>query len=64
MLHLHRVAEIRENKMDSKNLSTVFGPNLVHSVTHARRLESIMGEMDENNIMIEQLITNAKEIFN
>ena len=63
MLHLNRVSLHPSNKMDAKNLATVFSPNLVHSVTEARRPESIISEMELNNVIVEHLIRHANEIF-
>ena len=63
MLHLSRVSKCSKNKMDAKNLATVFSPNLVHSVTTARRPESIIGEMESNNVILEYLILYADKIF-
>ena len=56
--------ESKENKMDARNMATVFSPNLVHSEeTGARRPESIMYEMEWNNLLVEKLITNVNNIF-
>ena len=63
MLHLQRVSSHTKNKMDAKNLATVFSPNLVHSTTVARRPESLISEMELNNVVIEHLIVHAKKIF-
>ena len=64
MSHLKRVADQKDNKMDAKNLATVFSPNLVHaSITEARRPESIISEMELNNVIIELLISNVDAVF-
>ena len=53
-----------ENKMDARNLATVFSPNLVHSETSlTKRPESIMYEMEWNNMLVEKLIINVDLIF-
>ena len=62
-LHLSRVAAVGSNRMDAKNLATVFSPNLVHSVTTARRPESIISEMELNNVIVEHLIVHAEKVF-
>ena len=50
--------------MDARNLATVFSPNLVHSEeTGARRPESIMYEMEWNNMLVEKLIVNVDILF-
>ena len=54
----------QENKMDARNMATVFSPNLVHSEeTGARRPESIMYEMEWNNMLVEQLVANVNIVF-
>ena len=54
----------KDNKMDAFNLATVFSPNLVHcDETRTRRPESIMFQMEWNNILIEKLIIHVDEIF-
>ena len=50
--------------MDARNMATVFSPNLVHSEeTGARRPESIMYEMEWNNMLVEQLVANVNIVF-
>ncbi len=49
--------------MSSDNLAIVFSPNLVHSVTQARRPESLISEMELNNVIIQHLINNAHQVF-
>lgn len=61
--HLKRVSEEPANKMDARNLATVFSPNLVHSATKARRPESMITEMEYNNVIVEKLITYVYDIF-
>jgi hypothetical protein len=66
MLHLARVvARASNNKMDARNLATVFSPNLVHDFCggKARRPESIMTEMEKSNAIVERLLVHAKEVF-
>lgn len=63
MKHLRRVANDPDNKMDTKNLATVFMPNLVHSATTSRRPESILTELELNNIVVEKLIENTDLVF-
>ena len=54
----------KANKMDDRNMATVFSPNLVYSEEiGATRPESIMYEMEWNNLLVEKLITNANSIF-
>ena len=57
--HLNKVAREPANMMTTFNLATVFGPNLLHCVTTARRPESVMTEMEHNNYAIKALIDNA-----
>eukprot|EP00094_Tigriopus_californicus_P002145 TCALIF_02068-PA protein Name:"Similar to RACGAP1 Rac GTPase-activating protein 1 (Homo sapiens)" AED:0.06 eAED:0.11 QI:0/-1/0/1/-1/1/1/0/139 len=63
MAHLNRLSKMPENKMDAKNLSVVFSPNLVENAVGQRRHESIMSEMHLNNMIVELLITHAPDIF-
>ena len=63
MLHLNLMASHTKNKMDAKNLATVFSPNLVHSVSGTRRPESLISEMELNNVILEHLIVHAKSVF-
>jgi hypothetical protein len=49
--------------MGSLSLSTVFSPNLVQCIMEARRPESMISEMELNNIFVEILIENVHEIF-
>ena len=50
--------------MDARNLATVFSPNLVHSESSlTKRPESIMYEMEWNNMLVEKLIVNVDLIF-
>ena len=49
--------------MNTSNLATVFAPNLVHSAVGSRRPESVMSEIELNNIIVEKLIQNAKSIL-
>ncbi len=44
-------------------MATVFSPNLVHSATAARRPESILSEIELNNIIVEKMIAHAERIF-
>ena len=54
----------KANKMDDRNMATVFSPNLVYSEEiGATRPESIMYEMEWNNLLVEKLITNVNCIF-
>ena len=62
LLHLHRVSAEPANKMGCRNLSTVFSPNLVHCISETRRPESMISEMELNNIVVEILIENARDI--
>lgn len=57
------MADEPANKMDSENLSIVFSPNLVHSVTQARRPESLISEMELNNVIVSHLIQNVHKVF-
>ena len=50
-------------QMTESNLATVFAPNLVHSVMEHRRPESVISEIEFNNIIVERLIENAGSIF-
>ncbi|XP_019645547.1 PREDICTED: minor histocompatibility protein HA-1-like isoform X4 [Branchiostoma belcheri] len=63
MHHLKRVAENEDlNKMTASNLGIVFGPTLLRpSETHVT-LSSLV-DMPHQTRAIEQLITNAEEIF-
>jgi hypothetical protein len=63
LIHLKKVAEEPANKMGARNLSTVFSPNLVHCIMETRRPESMISEMELNNIVVEILIENVNEIF-
>jgi hypothetical protein len=64
LLHMKRMSDVKDNKMDARNMATVFSPNLVHSEeTGARRPESIMYEMEWNNMLVEKLIANVNIIF-
>lgn len=49
--------------MNASNLATVFAPNLVHSTMGCRRPESVMSEIELNNIIVEKLIESAESIF-
>ena len=45
-------------------MATVFSPNLVHGEeTITRRPESIMYEMEWNNMLVERLILNVNSVF-
>ncbi len=61
--HLDRVASVTGNKMGAGNLATVFSPNLVHSITEARRPESIISEIELNNVLVELLISHVHKVF-
>ena len=50
-------------QMNTSNLATVFAPNLVHSAVGSRRPESVMSEIELNNIIVEKLIENSKSVF-
>ena len=63
-IFLNDVSFLIENKMDARNLATVFSPNLVHSESSlTKRPESIMYEMEWNNMLVEKLIVNVDLIF-
>jgi hypothetical protein len=63
LIHLKKVADEPANKMGARNLSTVFSPNLVQCIMETRRPESMISEMELNNIVVEILIENVHEIF-
>ena len=50
-------------QMNASNLATVFAPNLVHSAMGTRRPESVMSEIELNNIIVEKLIESSRSIF-
>ena len=50
--------------MDARNMATVFSPNLVSCESNnPRRPESIMYEMERNNVLVEQMILHVHAIF-
>jgi hypothetical protein len=63
LIHLRKVADHPINKMGVRNLATVFSPNLVQTIFETRRPESMISEMELNNIIVELLIEHAFEIF-
>ena len=63
LAHLNKVSGNSANKMGARNLSTVFSPNLVHCKSETRRPESMISEMELNNMVVELLIENAYDVF-
>ena len=63
LIHLRKVADQPVNKMGARNLATVFSPNLVQTISETRRPESMISEMELNNIIVELLIENTYDIF-
>ena len=63
LLHLRRVALEPKTKMNHSTLATVVSPNLVHSVTGARRPSSLISELEMNNAIIEQLLNHLDDVF-
>ena len=57
--HLERIAREPSNMMTSYNLATVFGPNVFHYETESRRPESMMSELEHNNLILQSLINHA-----
>eukprot|EP00127_Corallochytrium_limacisporum_P003982 Clim_evm31s156 gene=Clim_evmTU31s156 len=61
--HLDKVASFHEeNKMDPKNLSVIFGPNLTRPAGDRDAAPSVMAMVNQNNLC-EFLIMHYEEIF-
>ena len=64
LLHLKRVADNEQNKMDAWSLAVIFGQNLVESKPlENQNIEEVMVDTDCNNKLVEILITHVEEFF-
>ena len=63
-LHLKRVVDNKENKMNSPSLAIIFGQNLISNQTKENsNIDQILLEAEKINSFIEMLITFAEDIF-
>ena len=63
-LHLKRVADNQDNKMNSPSLAIIFGQNLISNQTkESLNIDEILLEAEKINTLIELLISCADYIF-
>ena len=63
-LHLKRIVENPENKMNSSSLAIIFGQNLISDQTKPKLgIEGILLEAEKMNLFIELLISFADDVF-